>query len=112
MEARERVLQEYITLAGKNPFAEWLHAMRDKNTRARIRTRLSRLRLGNLGDARSVGEGVHELRLDFGPGYRVYYGLADETVVLLLGGGDKRLQLRDIQEAKQHWREFQDHHAH
>jgi putative addiction module killer protein len=112
MEARERVLQEYITLAGKNPFAEWLHAIRDKTTRARIRTRLSRLRLGNFGDTRSVGEGVHELRLDFGPGYRVYYGLADETIVLLLGGGDKRSQPRDIREAKQHWQEFQDHHAH
>ena len=112
MEARERVLQEYITLAGNNPFAEWLRSIRDKTTRARIRTRLSRLRLGNFGDARSVGEGVYELRLDFGPGYRVYYGLADETVVLLLGGGDKRSQPRDIQEAKQHWQEFQDHHAH
>lgn len=112
MESRERVLQEYITLAGKNPFVEWLHSIRDKTTRARIRTRLSRLRLGNFGDARSVGEGVHELRLDFGPGYRVYYGLADETVVLLLGGGDKRSQPRDIQEAKQYWKEFQDHHAH
>jgi putative addiction module killer protein len=112
MEARERVLQEYITLAGHNPFAEWLRSIRDKTTRARIRTRLSRLRLGNFGDARSVGEGVYELRLDFGPGYRVYYGLADETVVLLLGGGEKRSQPRDIQEAKQHWQEFQDHHAH
>ena len=112
METRERVLQEYITLAGKNPFAEWLEGIRDKTTRARIRTRLSRLRLGNFGDGRSVGESVHELRLDFGPGYRVYYGLADETIVLLLGGGDKGSQPRDIQEAKQRWREFQDHHVH
>lgn len=111
MEARERVLQEYITHAGKNPFAEWLHAIRDKTTRARIRTRLSRLRLGNFGDTHSVGGGVQELRLDFGPGYRIYYGLADETVVLLLGGGDKRSQRHDIQEARQHWQEFQDHYA-
>ena len=112
MEARERVLQEYITLAGKNPFAEWLRSIPDKTTRARIRTRLSRLRLGNFGDARSVGEGADELRMDFGPGYRVYYGVVDETIVLLLGGGDKRLQPRDIREAKQHWQEVQDHHAH
>lgn len=112
MEARERVLQEYITIAGNNPFAQWLRSIRDKPTRARIRTRLSRLRLGNFGDARSVGEGVQELRLDFGPGYRIYYGLADETVVLLLGGGDKRTQSHDIREAKDHWQEFQDHHAH
>lgn len=111
MAARERILQEYITLAGKNPFAEWLRGIPDKTTRARIRTRLSQVRLGNFGDTQGVGEGVHELRLDFGPGYRVYYGLVDETIVLLLGGGDKQSQRRDIREAKHHWQEFQDHHA-
>ena len=112
MEARERLLQEYVTLGGQNPFADWLRSIRDPTTRARIRTRLSRLRLGNFGDTRGVGEGLHELRLDFGPGYRVYYGLVDERVVLLIGGGDKRSQPRDIQAAKGHWQEYQDHHAH
>ncbi len=79
--------------------------------RARIRTRPSRLRLGNFGDTRSVGEGVHELRLDFGPGYRVCYGLIGDTIVLLLDGGDKQSQARDIRDAKRHWREFKDDHA-
>jgi putative addiction module killer protein len=112
MEARERNLQEYITRTGRNPFGEWLQSITDKATRARIRTRLSRLRLGNFGDSRGVGEGVNELRLDFGPGYRVYYGLVGDTIVLLLGGGTKRTQVRDIQAAKRYWQEFQEEHAH
>jgi putative addiction module killer protein len=112
MEAHERNLREYITRSGRNPFGEWLRSITDATTRARIRTRLSRLRLGNFGDARNVGEGVHELRLDFGPGYRVYYGLVGDTLVLLLGGGDKRFQARDIRDAKRHWQEFKEDHAH
>jgi putative addiction module killer protein len=112
MEARERQLQEYITRTGRNPFNEWLKRITDKTTRARIRTRLSRLRLGNFGDCRGVGEGVSELRLDFGPGYRVYYGLVGDMIVLLLGGGDKRSQDRDIRDAQRHWQEFKEDHAH
>jgi putative addiction module killer protein len=61
---------------------------------------------------RSVGEGVHELRLDFGPGYRIYYRLVNKTVVLLLGGEDRHSQSRDIRQAKHHWQEFQHHHTH
>lgn len=61
---------------------------------------------GNLGDCKSVGEGVSELRVDYGPGYRVYFGQEGRTLVVLLGGGDKRTQDRDIRIAKQHWREF------
>lgn len=112
MESRERGLQEYITRTGSHPFGEWLRSITDKTTRARIRTRISRLRLGNFGDCHGVGEGVNELRLDFGPGYRVYYGLIGDTTVLLLGGGDKRSQDRDIRAAKRHWREFKEDHAH
>lgn len=112
MESRERQLKEYIAQTGSNPFGEWLGSITDKTTRARIRTRISRLRLGNFGDCRGVGEGVNELRLDFGPGYRVYYGLVGETLVLLLGGGDKSSQDRDIREAKRHWQEFKADNAH
>ena len=111
MEARERVLQEYITRTGHNPFGAWLQSITDPPTRVRIRTRLSRLRLGNFGDTRRVGAGVHELRLDVGPGYRIYYGLVGDTVVLLLGGGDKRLQSRDIRVATRHWQEFHTEYA-
>jgi putative addiction module killer protein len=111
MEPSERELKEYITRTGRNPFGLWLRSIMDTTTRARIRTRLSRLRLGNFGDARSVGEGVHELRLDFGPGYRVYYGLLGDTIILLLGGGDKQSQARDIRDAKRHWLDFKDDYA-
>jgi putative addiction module killer protein len=111
METGEWQLREYITRAGRNPFGEWLQSIIDKITRARIRTRISRLRLGNFGDCRSVGEGVHELSLDFGAGYRVYYSRVGARLVLLLGGGDKSSQNRDIREAKGHWQEYQEEHA-
>ena len=69
---KERELREYLTETGRNPFHDWLHALRDTQARARIRIRLNRLRLGNFGDCKPVGEGVIELRISFGPGYRVY----------------------------------------
>ena len=89
-----------------NPFREWLHSLRDVQGRSRIRVRLNRVRLGNLGDCKSVGEGVMEFRLDFGPGYRVYFGQAGDTLVILLCGGDKRTQSRDIATAKEYWQSY------
>ena len=94
---------EYLTEDGRNPFREWLLDLRDAKTRARIRVRLNRVRLGNFGDSRSVGEGVNELRMTFGPGYRIYYGRRGDALVILLCGGDKRTQRRDITRAKQYW---------
>lgn len=103
---KEKELREYLTETGHNPFREWVHTLRDGTTRARIRVRLNRVRLGNLGDCKPVGEGVMELRLDFGPGYRVYFGQVGEIVVLLLCGGDKRTQSRDIATAKLYWQSY------
>jgi putative addiction module killer protein len=103
---KERELREYLTETGRNPFREWLHSLRDLEARARIRVRLNRVRLGNLGDCRPVGEGVSELRLDFGPGYRVYFGQDGDVLVILLCGGDKRTQTRDIATAKQYWQTY------
>lgn len=100
---KERELREYLTETGRNPFHEWLAGLRDLQTRGRIRVRLNRLRLGNFGDCKPVGEGVLELRLDFGPGYRVYLAQDGEIVVILLCGGDKRTQHRDIATAKTFW---------
>jgi putative addiction module killer protein len=91
---------------GRVPFEEWLDELNDKKAVARVLARLARVRQGNLGDCKSVGEGVSELRVDYGPGYRVYFGQEGRTLVVLLGGGDKRTQDRDIRIAKQHWREF------
>jgi len=100
-------LDYYVTSAGKKPFKEWLEGLRDVSGRAKIRVRLDRARLGNLGDNRSVGEGVHELRVDYGPGYRVYYALEGSRLILLILGGDKSSQERDIARAKEYWRDQQ-----
>jgi len=80
-------------------FAKWLGALRDRQARARIQVRMDRLALGLAGDARPVGNGVSELRIDYGPGYRVYFKHQDRDVVILLAGGDKRTQDRDIRRA-------------
>lgn len=98
----------FRTPEGRVPFDEWLSGLHDKTTVARILARLARVRLGNLGDCKPVGEGVSELRVDYGPGYRVYFGQKGHTLVVLLCGGQKRTQDRDIRLAKQYWREFKE----
>ena len=99
-------LEYYITEAGKVPFKDWLESLKDINSRAKIRIALDRVRLGNLGHAKSVGEGVHELKINYGSGYRVYYAFAGNTIVLLLLGGDKSSQTKDIARAKEYWKDF------
>jgi putative addiction module killer protein len=91
---------------GREPFSEWLDSFRDKTTQARIRVRLRQLEAGNFGDTSSVGEGVSELRIHFGSGYRVYYGRHGKTMVVLLCGGDKSSQPTDIKQAKLLWTEW------
>lgn len=80
-------------------YAEWFANLRDRQARARIDVRIRRLSLGNPGDVRPVGEGVSELRIDYGPGYRVYFVQRGSALVILLAGGDKRTQDQDIQSA-------------
>jgi len=80
-------------------FAKWLEGLRDVRVRARILVRIERLSAGNPGDVKTVGEGVSELRIDYGPGYRVYYKKQGREVVILLAGGDKRTQTKDIKTA-------------
>ena len=81
-------------------FSKWLTALRDRTAKARVLVRIDRLRLGLAGDTKSVGDAVSELRIDHGPGYRVYYTWRGRELVLLLAGGDKSTQERDIQKAK------------
>ncbi|MGE0668994.1 MAG: type II toxin-antitoxin system RelE/ParE family toxin [Sphingomonadales bacterium] len=81
-------------------FADWFARIRDRSAKARIEARLDRLSLGNPGDVRPVGEGVSELRISYGPGYRVYYVQRGDVLVVLLCGGDKSTQDRDITQAK------------
>jgi putative addiction module killer protein len=97
----------YRTGDGRLPFDEWLRELRDQNVIARVLARIGRVRLGNLGDCKPVGEGVSELRVDYGPGYRIYFGQKGGTVVILLSGGDKRTQERDIRQARQYWYDYQ-----
>ena len=80
-------------------FARWLDGLRDVRARARVLVRIERLSAGNPGDVKPVGEGVSELRIDYGPGYRVYFKRQGRTVVVLLAGGDKRSQTKDIETA-------------
>ena len=99
-------LLEYITEDGKNPFHKWLNSLKDRADRARIRVRLNRIRLGNFGDCKPVGKGVNELRVDYGPGYRIYYGKSRTSIVILLRGGSKKTQSKDIQLAQTYWADF------
>ena len=103
-----RELQFYQTPNGQEPFTEWFEAIQNQETQDRIQKRLDRLALGNFGDYRTVGGGVFELRIHFGAGYRVYFGAVDNTIVLLLCGGDKSSQTRDIERAKNYWLEYKE----
>ena len=106
MKPTPRELLSYVTEEGRCPFEDWLSKLRDVTGRVLIRKRLNRVRLGNLGSTRSVGEGVLELKIDFGPGYRVYFGEDGPTIVVLLIGGDKSSQERDILKAKKYWKDY------
>jgi len=98
----------FRTRVGRIPFDEWLGELGDQNAVARILARMARVRLGNLGDCKNLGDGVLELRVDYGPGYRVYLGQKGRTLVILLCGGDKRTQDRDIRCAKKYWQDYQE----
>ena len=88
-----------IEVRQTNVFAQWLDALRDIRARARVQARIERLASGLAGDVRPVGEGVSELRIDYGPGYRVYFKKIGQQIVVLLAGGDKRTQVADIRTA-------------
>jgi putative addiction module killer protein len=100
-------VRHYCTADGADVFGAWFDGLRDRQAQGRIAARVDRLALGLFGDAKSLREGVRELRIDYGPGYRVYFALAGHTVVLLLCGGDKRTQRMDITRAVRYWVEFQ-----
>jgi putative addiction module killer protein len=92
-------VRRYISASGKDVIGEWLADLNDARARARINARIARLALGNFGDCKSLGAGIFELRVDYGPGYRVYFARIETAVVLLLCGGDKRRQSSDINRA-------------
>ncbi|CAM3786201.1 type II toxin-antitoxin system RelE/ParE family toxin [Polynucleobacter arcticus] len=92
-------LKIYTDAQGNAPFESWLHGLKDIQARARIRARLARVEVGNLGDCKNLREGIQELRLDYGPGYRVYLSRQGDEIVLLLSGSDKSDQDRVIEQA-------------
>ena len=106
--AQTRELQIYRDPNGREPFTEWLKSLRDQRTRKRIQTQIHRIESGNLGDHKPVGDGVFELRLHFGAGYRIYFREVDNTIILLLCGGDKSSQDKDIVRAKVYWQEHKE----
>jgi putative addiction module killer protein len=102
----EREIRKLQLENGRVPFDDWYRSLLDKKVRAAVDIRLARVRLGNFGSHRHVGEGVNELKIDLGPGLRVYYGEHDRKIVLLLGGGDKGTQQRDINNAIKLWKQW------
>ena len=98
-------VREYETAEGKIPFRDWLATL-DRATRARVQARVVRFETGNLGDHRGVGGGEQEARVMFGPGYRIYFGQDGARLVLLLVGGSKGSQAKDVRRAQQYWRDY------
>ncbi len=90
-----------IEIRQTDTYAEWFARLRDRQAKARIDVRIRRLSLGNPGDVRPVGEGVSELRIDYGPGYRIYFVQRGRELIILLAGGDKRTQDQDIRTARE-----------
>ena len=110
--ARAAIPKEVIIYAKEDetePFTDWLEGLKDKQTLKRIQTRLLRLEQRNYGDYKSLKDGIFELRLMFGSGYRIYFGEDGHKLVVLLMGGDKNTQTQDIEQAKAYWKEYKNH---
>jgi putative addiction module killer protein len=100
-------IRHYLTSDNKDVYLDWLRKLRDTTARIAIDRRLNRVELGHFGDHRFCRDGVWELRIDVGPGYRVYYAVAGREIVLLMCGGDKRTQSKDIDRACEYWQDWQ-----
>jgi putative addiction module killer protein len=98
-------VREYVDSNGRSIFAKWFASL-NAQAAAKVTTALSRIEQGNFSNAKGVGAGVYESRIDFGPGYRIYFGKDGETIVILLGGGTKRRQSEDILAARNCWQDF------
>ena len=98
-------IREYVDDRGRSPFGRWFDGL-DAGAAARVRTTIARMEAGNLSNVRGVGSGVLERRINVGPGYRVYFGRDGDTLIVLLGGGTKARQQRDIQQARELWQDY------
>lgn len=102
-----RIIQVYETTSGISLFYEWLESLSIKNQTV-VHNRLKRIQLGNFGDCKSVGNGVYELRIHISPGYRIYYGIEDRELIILLCGGSKKTQKQDIKNAQKFWDDYRE----
>ncbi|MGA8430033.1 MAG: type II toxin-antitoxin system RelE/ParE family toxin [Candidatus Sulfotelmatobacter sp.] len=101
-------IRRYLTASGRDVFGEWLRALKDVRARARIVARIDRLSVGNFGDCKPLRGGLFELRIDCGPGYRVYYAIIGGACMLLLCGGDKGRQSSDIERALEYLKDYRE----
>ena len=106
MQIVTREVRNYITPEGRNPFRQWMARLPDKKARANIQKRIARLQEGNFGNFRRLNRDLYELRINYGPGYRVYFGMFTSRIVILLCGGRKGTQQRDIARAQNYWNEL------
>lgn len=107
-EIQQKTVIAYIDEYGNEPYTQWLSGLKNQKARERIKIRIRRLESGLYGDCESIGEGILELRMFFGPGYRVYFGEDEKNIIILLCGGDKGSQSRDIKIAKAYWKEYKE----
>ncbi len=101
-------IEIYLDRNHKAPFSHWMNHLADLKVRAKVRERIARLRLGNLGDCEPVGEGVSELRMHYGAGYRIYFGQDGKKLIILLLAGSKKTQKKDIKTAKNFWKDYKE----
>ena len=102
---KKRILQAYVTVDGGSPFKEWLESLQ-KAMRMRVQSRLERVALGNFGDFKPLQDGIYELRIHTHGGYRIYYDFDEDKIVILLYGGIKRSQRKDVDRAKEYWQDY------
>jgi putative addiction module killer protein len=101
-------IRHYVSRSGRDIFDDWLTELADPRAQAKVASRINRLAAGNFGDCRSLRRGLYELRIDWGPGYRVYYAMVGKDCVLILCGGDKRKQSSDIVRALQYLKDYKE----
>jgi putative addiction module killer protein len=106
MQIRPREILNYATPSGRSPYRQWYTQIKDEKAQIAISNRITRLRVGNFGDFKRLDAGLYELRIHYGPGYRVYFGVFRNDFVILLCGGVKGTQQRDIVRAKNYWNDF------
>lgn len=103
----KKAIKIYRTATGKLPFVEWLKSLKDTTVRHTVQTRIRRIEVsGHIGDYKNLKDGVYEMRIHKSRGYRIYYGLEGDTIIILLVGGEKGTQKKDIKKAKEYWQSY------